>query len=306
MKKQIISILFFLLFCINATSQNVGINSDGSNPHASAMLDVKSTSQGFLPPRLTQAQRTSISSPATGLIVYQSDYSAGYYFYTGSEWIMLGETPGVIKQYAAATAPAGYLLCQGQTVSRTTYAALFQVIGTTYGAGDGSTTFHLPDLRTRVPVGLNSSGTFNALNNKGGAETHTITQAQLPNYTLSNTLSVNNTGSGHQHYLDVYTNTDGSHTHTASTTGYSYLGGGGNGGSFPPGTSFYLQSVSTTVNSTNSTHQHRIQQWTSSSSTSNQYGAHTHGLSGSVTSGGSGNSIPIIQPYIVLNYIIKY
>ena len=54
-------------------------------------------------------------------------------------------------------------------MSRTTYAALFAVLSTTYGTGDGSSTFNLPDLRTRVPVGKNSSGTFATLGAKGGA-----------------------------------------------------------------------------------------------------------------------------------------
>jgi microcystin-dependent protein len=266
--KTILFILSFFFATQISSAQNVAINSDGSTPDASAMLDVKSTTQGFLPPRLTQAQRTAIATPATGLIVYQSDNSAGYYFYTGTEWIMLGETPGVIKQYAGASAPAGYLLCQGQAVSRTTYAALFQVISTTYGSGNGSTTFNLPDLRTRVPVGLNSSGTFNALNNKGGTETHTITVAQMPSH-------------NHGGFTNNGTN-DGSHSHTATSTGQAWGGGGVQNGSFPAGTSFSLSTVTTTVNTTNSAHRHVI------------------------ASQGGGSAIPIVQPYIVLNYIIKY
>lgn len=57
----------------------------------------------------------------------------------------------------ANAAPTGFLLCQGQAVSRTTYAALFAKLGTTYGAGDGTTTFNLPDLRGRVPVGADAA-----------------------------------------------------------------------------------------------------------------------------------------------------
>ena len=67
-------------------------------------------------------------------------------------------TTGEVKPFAGATAPAGYLLCAGQTVSRTAYAGLFAVLGTTYGAGDGSTTFSLPDLRDRVVAGHDSMG----------------------------------------------------------------------------------------------------------------------------------------------------
>lgn len=65
---------------------------------------------------------------------------------------------GSLVAYAGATAPAGYLLCYGQNVSRTTYAALFDAIGTTWGAGDGSTTFTLPDLRGRAVFGKDNMG----------------------------------------------------------------------------------------------------------------------------------------------------
>jgi microcystin-dependent protein len=65
---------------------------------------------------------------------------------------------GTILAYGGSTAPTGFLLCFGQAVSRTTYAALFNVIGTTFGAGDGSTTFNLPDLRGRVAVGKDNMG----------------------------------------------------------------------------------------------------------------------------------------------------
>ncbi|EHL69933.1 hypothetical protein HMPREF1032_02932, partial [Subdoligranulum sp. 4_3_54A2FAA] len=60
---------------------------------------------------------------------------------------------GCVIPFAGAAAPTGWLLCQGQAISRTTYAQLFSVIGTTYGSGDGKTTFNLPDMRGRVAVG---------------------------------------------------------------------------------------------------------------------------------------------------------
>lgn len=69
---------------------------------------------------------------------------------------------GCVIPFAGAAAPTGWLLCQGQAISRTTYAQLFSVIGTTYGSGDGKTTFNLPDMRGRVAVGsdANSLGTL--------------------------------------------------------------------------------------------------------------------------------------------------
>ncbi|MEI7424375.1 MAG: hypothetical protein WCK18_19905 [Prolixibacteraceae bacterium] len=73
MKTAILSILFLLLTAMAGFSQNVGINADGSAPDNSAMLDVKSTSKGFLPPRMTMVQRDAITSPAEGLMVYCTD-----------------------------------------------------------------------------------------------------------------------------------------------------------------------------------------------------------------------------------------
>ena len=95
---------------------------------------------------------------------------------------------GVIFDYAGATAPTGFLLCDGSAVSRTTYADLFTIIGTTYGAGDGSTTFNLPDCEGRVTAGkealatrlTNQSGGVDGgtLGDTGGAETHALTSGQ--------------------------------------------------------------------------------------------------------------------------------
>lgn len=70
-------------------SQGVAINTDGSNADASSMLDIKSTNSGMLIPRMTQAQRNSIGSPATSLLIYQTDNTPGFYYYDGSVWTRL-------------------------------------------------------------------------------------------------------------------------------------------------------------------------------------------------------------------------
>jgi microcystin-dependent protein len=79
---------------------------------------------------------------------------------------------GLIAPYGAAAAPTGWLLCDGAAVSRTTFAALFAVIGTTYGVGDGSTTFNVPDLRQRFPLGKAAAGTGATLGGTGGTIDH--------------------------------------------------------------------------------------------------------------------------------------
>jgi microcystin-dependent protein len=108
-----------------------------------------------------------------------------------------GMPAGSISAFAGSAAPTGWLLCFGQAVSRTTYADLFSAISTTYGSGDGSTTFNLPDLRGRVAVGkdnmggtaanrMTSSGSGidgTSLGSNGGSQTHTLTTAQLAAHT---------------------------------------------------------------------------------------------------------------------------
>src|SRR3990167_3176576 len=69
---------------------------------------------------------------------------------------------GSIFPYGASAAPTNYLLCDGTAVSRTTYAALFTAIGTTFGTGDGSTTFNVPDLRGRAPIGIGTGSGLTA------------------------------------------------------------------------------------------------------------------------------------------------
>jgi len=92
---------------------------------------------------------------------------------------------GSVTMFAGATAPVGYLLCNGSAVSRTLYADLFTAIGTTYGVGDGSTTFNLPDLRGRSPLaaGAGAGLTPRALAATGGAETVTLDSTMMPAHT---------------------------------------------------------------------------------------------------------------------------
>lgn len=137
------------------------------------------------------------------------------------------DMPGTYKEFAAGTSAlplcltGEYLLCDGSNVSRSTYAQLFNVLGTTYGVGDGTTTFGLPDLRGRSLFGLDNMGGSTAgritnagsgivgttMGASGGAQTVTLAQSDLPNVTLSGT-----------------TNTTGAHTHTTPVTGGSGAG----------------------------------------------------------------------------------
>lgn len=113
---------------------------------------------------------------------------------------------GSVVAYAGATPPTTWLSCEGQAVSRTTYAALFKAIGVLWGAGDGTTTFNLPDLRGRTLVALDAGtartpvATAIAIN--GGASTVTLTAAQIPAHSHTTTA------------VAATVSTAGSHTHT--------------------------------------------------------------------------------------------
>lgn len=89
---------------------------------------------------------------------------------------------GSILVFAGSSAPTDFFICDGSAKSRTTYASLYAVIGTTYGNGDGSSTFNIPDLRSRVAVGLSTDGNFNSLGKTGGATTHTLTTSEIPSH----------------------------------------------------------------------------------------------------------------------------
>jgi microcystin-dependent protein len=122
---------------------NVGIGT--AAPSNSAILDLSSNTMGIAIPRMTSAQRKAIVSPTTGLQVYDTDLK-GIYIFDGT-WDCLNVPAGTVQYAARNTPPRGYLEANGQAVDRTTYAELFTAIGTTYGAGNGTTTFNLPDLR---------------------------------------------------------------------------------------------------------------------------------------------------------------
>lgn len=182
---------------------------------------------------------------------------------------------GVMEAFAGSSAPTGWLLCDGTAVSRTTYSNLYSVIGTTYGVGDGSTTFGLPDMRGRVPMGagtgnqLNASGsgaitggtgmTARAAGAFGGEETHLLSSAEIP---------------AHSHPVS-----DAGHNHGAIAT--AGVGGGATVAGWTVG-------GASGANATNFAYT----------------GSSTTGLTVSNNTGGGGRHA-VVPPFVVLNYVIK-
>ena len=194
---------------------------------------------------------------------------------------------GAIKPWGKSTAPVGYLLCDGTAVSRTTYADLFAIISTTYGAGDSSTTFNVPDLQGKMPQGYDGS-TYN-LAGTGGA--NTVTVAVTNNQSATNTSNQAVTVTGSISNTSLTTAQLASHTHTPGDYNTAV---GLQGGPHPRLLATSPKASGSAGSGTGHTHAHTL----SGTLTGNI----TTALGGSVTA--SGNNA--FSPYVVVNYIIKH
>jgi microcystin-dependent protein len=141
---------------------------------------------------------------------------------------------GSIIMYGAASAPSGYYLCEGAAISRSTYSALFGVISTTYGAGDGSTTFNVPDFRDRAPYGASTftlgSKTAGEVNASGQNSTGTGTSGSSGASTVANNTGTGTTGTGTTGTGTTGTSTSGGTAPSIPASTYN-TGSGTSGGS---------------------------------------------------------------------------
>ncbi|MCP1454523.1 phage tail protein [Pseudomonas kilonensis] len=222
-------------------------------------------------------------------------------------WVMIASTGmtkdsgsdvGDIKVVATAEPPQGWLKCNGALVSRAQYAALFAAISTRFGAGDGSTTFALPDLRGEfirgwddgrgvdsgrvlgtAQAGQNASHIHTATASNVGSHTHTLSATAEINGTHTHTLSAAAASSGaHTHTLSGSTDSAGAHAHNANIGGFGDIGTGANSNSIV-GNTAGTQSARPFIPSAGD-HTHSI------SGTAASAGAHTHTVTASAAPAG--------------------
>lgn len=196
---------------------------------------------------------------------------------------------GSVYMYAGNTAPSGFLLCDGSAVSRATYSALFDEIGTTYGTGDGTTTFNLPDLSGRVAIGTSST---HLLGGVGGEETHVLLSAEMPEH--------GHTVPSHGHTNTIKATTP-SLSHTITQPAFTYTAPNGTVGGASTGSFDGNRAGTNTSTATRATNM-----------AVSDHAAASCTKSGSVTdcnafdtqTAGSGDAHSNMQPFLTMNYII--
>jgi microcystin-dependent protein len=203
---------------------------------------------------------------------------------------------GSMTMFGGASAPTGWLMCDGTAVSRTTYASLFAVIGTAYGAGDTTTTFNVPDLLGRIPMGAGTGTglTARTLGEELGSESTTLTSSHIPEHNHTYNIShdhaaFNTTGGEGAHTHDIKTRkvTTSSHDHDNSdaNVGPSTAAGSGAFG----GTTQNDAALSAGAHN----HSVNVPNYSVANSTSGNYGT------------ASPTAVTAVQPSTVVNFIIK-
>lgn len=274
----------------------------------------KSATELYFAPRFNQM----LTENQQDAMDFATNPSATNPFLTGADLV------GVVSPYVGSSAPTGWLLCDGSAVSRTTYAALFAIAGITYGVGDGSTTFNLPDLRSRSVVGKGTGTKVATFSSRSG---NVITVTGLTNVSnnefqtgqavLYDTTSgaISGLTDNTTYYVVRVTNT----SFSLSTT----LANAQNGtvitlSSDGTGTQTFTQTLTArTVGDTGGEENHAMSSTELLAHThayKNVYdnsanlgaGTNTYGATSETSSKGGNVAMNVMNPFVVLNYIVKY
>lgn len=169
-----------------APSTRLGLPGPSETDPADVPVDVGKLRDALDPITVVflQALAGSLPSPSTpGRLFFATDAKQLQYD-DGAAWWVPGWSPGDLKVSAAVAPPVGWLLCDGRALARVDYPALYTAIGVAFGAGDGSTTFNVPDLRGRAVMGAGAGPglTARALGAKVGEEAHTLAVGEMPSH----------------------------------------------------------------------------------------------------------------------------
>lgn len=197
---------------------------------------------------------------------------------------------GGIILWTTGTAPAGFLLCDGGTASRSVYSDLFNVVGTTFGVGDGSTTFNVPDMRARFPLGYKSGDPdADPFGGTGGEAAHTLLLSEVP-------FHDHGTDTGGQ--SDSHIHVDAGHTHNLGGLGNNDFAGRDSGSTIGLVVLAVADSIDATLDDEGVTFTNLDNDYADLGTESVD---HTHSIGGA----GGGDPFPSMPPFLVLSFIIK-
>ena len=227
------------------------------------------------------------ADPVVGQMIWETD-TQQVRFWNGTTWVTpANATPtGSLQAFAGSAAPTGWLLCDGTAVSRDTYAALFVVTSTTYGAGDGSTTFNVPNLAGRVPVGAGTGAQQGAAGSgviTGGTALTARSVGQF--FGDERTELHTHTQNSHNHIQDSHNHSQNSHSHLIDYNIAAAAGGNQSNPAAGGGGAGTVSSRGTTATNIAATATNQAQTATNQN-----------------TFAGTGANL---QPSVVANYIIK-
>jgi len=299
-----ILVLFNVFLSNNILKAQVSINTDNTPPHNSAMLDISSTDKGVLIPRLTYAEKIAISNPAPGLLVFQTDERAGFYYYNEGRWAIVGHN---------SNPPGSIIMYSGVWSFNSSGLGTGELEGWALCNGNNDT----PNLEDRFVMGTTIESDINQI---GGNNSLNLTNSNLPehfhdfatNNAGNHTHSIIvNSGGNHRHYFATYSAGSHSHTYQGSGNYHSWCSGGGglycNGGTVR----YYPNHNSSTFPtwSTSSSGSHTHNGYTdydgihSHSASASTVEAHFH--SGTTNSTGLGTDFDNRPAFIKLAFIMK-